>query len=233
MSTYIFSLGLGIASWAWLDSAQDYQTLTSMAWYVLVPVLVLYAFFISIPVLTITLLAWLSSWLHVLVCGSDGECSTGWEVDTQHAINSVTGALFIGSVCYCLFNFIGEVVISSIDTIFFCFAIEYDNDIYQSRLRAQVYEVLRDDCPGGAVPMDGALCQPYTAKGEDTLTTVTGSPQLVISDDNEHTTVNVPTPSAPIVYQRPPPNAPIDTLHVTPVPADQAMIGRPSDKRIR
>ncbi|KAF4757451.1 hypothetical protein FOZ63_003780, partial [Perkinsus olseni] len=231
MSTYIFSLGLGIASWAWLDSAQDYQTLTAMPWYILIPVLLLYAYFISIPALTITLLAWLAPWFHIWTCGSDGVCSSDWQVDAQYSINSVTGALFIGAVCYCLFNFIGEIVLSTIDTIFFCFAIEYDNDIYQSRFKTQLYEVLREDCPDNMIPMDGGLSQPYSPKGDAaTLTTVAGSPQLVVSSDGGDIN-HLPAPSAPSLYNRPPPDAPADTTVSTPIPADQAMIGRPTTPR--
>ncbi|KAF4666068.1 hypothetical protein FOL47_004291 [Perkinsus chesapeaki] len=218
MSTYIFSLGLGIASWAWLDSAQDSQSLTVMPWYFLIPVLLLYAMLISTPVLTITLLAWLAQYFQTWVCGSDGMCSETWQVDLLQGLNSVTCALFIGSLCYCLFNFIAEIVMSSIDTVFFCIAIEYDNNVFQPRFKNKVYELLREDCPNQSTPMDRGL--PLFVES-DVTTTVTGTPQLVSSSDDDIR----PIPSAP--FAPPPSSVPGEGFGVSsPAPGEQAMIGR-------
>lgn len=151
--TYVFSLGIGIAAWVWLDEAQGYQTLTELNWYLLIPVLLLFAGLISCPVITIVLISWLAPTLHIWTCGKDG-CNTSNQVHAQQAVNSVTGALFIGSVCYSFFHFLADVMLSCIDTIFFCFAIEADADVYQGRFEHSVYMVLKDDMKDGReVPM--------------------------------------------------------------------------------
>ncbi|KAF4673391.1 hypothetical protein FOL47_010637 [Perkinsus chesapeaki] len=146
--TYVFSLGIGVAAWVWLDEAQGYQTLTELGWYLIIPVLLAFAGFISCPILTIVLISWLAPTFHIWACGRDG-CSSTSQVHAQLVINSVTGALFIGSVCYSFFHFLADVMLSCIDTIFFCFAIEADADVYQGRFEQSVYTVLKDDMSDG------------------------------------------------------------------------------------
>ncbi|KAF4685025.1 hypothetical protein FOZ60_007043 [Perkinsus olseni] len=173
--TYVFSLGIGIAAWVWLDEAQNYQTLTELGWYLLIPVLL------------------------------DG-CNTVNQVHAQLAINSVTGALFIGSVCYSFFHFLADVMLSCIDTVFFCFAIEADADVYQGRFEHSVYMVLKEDMTdgreapiykGNARPLEEYEMAPVGASAQPSATIPAYSPEFTHGGSTD------PTAQATIGYQGP------------------------------
>ncbi|KAF4662516.1 hypothetical protein FOZ61_002408 [Perkinsus olseni] len=153
-ATYLFSFSLGVASWLWLDAAQEYQTLAELNTFLLIPVLLLFAAFISTPIFTIVVVTWLSPLLHGLTCGEDG-CDSSSQANAQRAINSVTGALFVGSVCFAFFHFLADVVLCSIDTVFFCFAIEADARSYQHRLEGPVYSKFTESLDLSASFNDG------------------------------------------------------------------------------
>ncbi|KAF4730952.1 hypothetical protein FOZ63_010180, partial [Perkinsus olseni] len=203
--TYVFSLGIGIAAWVWLDEAQNYQTLTELGWYFLIPVLLLFAAFISWPVLTIVLISWLAPTFHVWACGRDG-CNTVNQVHAQLAINSVTGALFIGSVCYSFFHFLADVMLSCIDTVFFCFAIEADADVYQDRFEHSVYMVLKEDMTdgreapiykGNARPLEEYEMAPVGTSAQPSAAALAYSPEFIHGGSAD------PTAQATIGYQGP------------------------------
>ncbi|KAF4673385.1 hypothetical protein FOL47_010631 [Perkinsus chesapeaki] len=167
--TYLFPFSLGVASWLWLDAAQGYQTLSEVNTFLLIPILLAFALLISTPVFTVVLITWLSPLLHQWTCGDDG-CDSAIQADAQRAINSVTGALFIGSVCFTFFNFLADVILCSIDTVFFCFAIEVDTMGYQRRLEGAVYSKLQDayelNPPSDCSSSPHTACEEAEANGQ-------------------------------------------------------------------
>ena len=116
-ASYALSLGVGFATWAWLDTEYGWRTLSTTAkvfdaieWqYVFYFFLFLYVVMTLYPMRTIFLIAIIQGYVEGM-------------------ISAPLGGLFMACVAKLTFNFVGSIVVNGMDSMFVCYAIGKENN---------------------------------------------------------------------------------------------------------
>ena len=129
-TSYIVSLGIAIATWAWIDSEYDCNSLRDWAassnfWVVVFQFLVL-ALAFAYPTISIFFIIRINT---VLEDRSKGSYYRGEEETTQHQWIGPLAAIFTGCIAMIIFRFVTGILLDIVDTKFLCFAIDEDNGI--------------------------------------------------------------------------------------------------------
>ena len=132
-TSYVFSLGVAIATWAWIDAEYGSNSLKiwmaeSNFWLVIFQLLVLVLAF-AYPTISIFLIIRMNT---VLEDHSKEEHYRGEEEATQHQWIGPLAAVFIGCIAMVVFRFVNGILLDIVDTKFLCFAIDEDNGIDRS-----------------------------------------------------------------------------------------------------
>lgn len=128
LGSYAFSIGLGMAAWAWLDDRFDCGTLsgqdgTGQAYLILWVIAIM--FNIYYPVLGIYIMILVN---QLLRRAARSTVANGGNSDNHIWVPPMAG-IFVGSVSMMFFMFLSKIFIDTIDTLFLCFAIDKDNNV--------------------------------------------------------------------------------------------------------
>jgi len=131
LASYAFSVGLAMATWAWVDDRFNCNSFISVDGtaeaYLIVWVLVM-LFNVYFPVIGIYLMILLN---QVLRRSARRSIESGFTSDNHIWLPAMSG-IFVGAVCMMLFTFLSKIFLDTIDTLFLCFAIDKDNNVDMS-----------------------------------------------------------------------------------------------------
>lgn len=125
-AAYMITLAAAFAAWAWADDVQGIQTFALLDWYTLLLIALLLAYFLSYPFLTLVIVVLLEE--HV-----GGLFDPTAEIRAR--LNSIFASLFVGSVTMFILQAVSEIVVSAMDVVFFCFALEQKHGAKQERFQ--------------------------------------------------------------------------------------------------
>ena len=132
-TSYMFSLGVAVGVWAWIDaeygssSLRDWMAKSSF-WLVTFQLVVLLLAF-AYPTISIFLIIRMNT---VLEDHNKGMHYKGEEEATQHQWIGPLAAVFVGCIAMIIFRFVNGILLDIVDTKFLCFAIDEDNGIDRS-----------------------------------------------------------------------------------------------------
>ena len=132
-TAYIFSVGIALATWAWIDliygadSLKKWMSGESTFWIVIFQLLVLVLAF-AYPTISIFGVVRVNV---ILEDRSKGFLYSGQET-TQHQWIGPLAAVFVGCIAMIIFRFVTGILLDIVDTKFLCFAIDEDNGIDRS-----------------------------------------------------------------------------------------------------
>lgn len=130
LGSYAFSIGLAMATWAWVDDRFNCGTLsgTGSSEAYLILWLIGMLFSVYFPVLGIYLMILINQLLRRLARNA---MESGMASDNHMWIPPMA-AIFVGSIAMMLFMFLSKIFLDTIDTLFLCFAIDKDNNLDMS-----------------------------------------------------------------------------------------------------
>lgn len=126
LGAYVFSIGIALLAWAWLDARFDCSTLPggSDAAYVIGWIL-LGLFNLWYPVLGIYVIILLNRFLTALEWPDEN----GEAQHFQHLWLNPLAAIFVGCLSMMFFSYIAAIFLDTVDVLFLCFAIDKDNNV--------------------------------------------------------------------------------------------------------
>lgn len=192
LGSFVFSLAVTFTAWAWLDGEYGWHTLRLCsddesrdestygdddedrqcdgAMTLFIIWLFFIAFNIYYPVLGIFLLVILDQLIRMFTSESF-ECDPIYsdaDCDDQHRESTSwvppLAAAFVGCICRLFFNYMGGIILDTIDVCFVCWAIDKDNNVDLSesefaKLASDLPGVVKIDSASGTVP-DGLEMAP-------------------------------------------------------------------------
>ena len=201
-TSYIFSLGVAIGTWAWIDAEYGSNSLKnwmteSNFWLVIFQLLVLVLAF-AYPTISIFLIIRMNA---VLEDHSKGEHYRGEEEATQHQWIGPLAAVFTGCVAMVVFRFVNGILLDIVDTKFLCFAIDEDNGIDRS-------------APSTSLSEDGTTEELSDREQEQRTFSamVKAMPDYAVAVEVERNDVDVEAPIVPGVIQQDLP--PVAEIHI-------------------
>lgn len=125
LGAYVFSIGIALLAWAWLDARFDCSTLPGGhdAAYVIAWIL-LGLFNLWYPILGIYVIIILNRFLRTLEWADEGEMQ-----HFQHLWLNPLAAIFVGCLSMMFFSYISAIFLDTVDVLFLCFAIDKDNNV--------------------------------------------------------------------------------------------------------
>ena len=135
LTSFLFSMTMFFVCWAWLDAEfgeDNFRKLTGegifFVW------LFLQAFLLWYPTIGVLILCMLN---NIIKGFHNGESS---------AVPVIMASMFVGLISVILFNYMGSVILDTIDVCFVCFAVDKDNnvDLSQSVFAQQVCKNMSD-----------------------------------------------------------------------------------------
>lgn len=139
--TYFLALAVAFAAWAWADSAQDIDILDKLGGAAgLTFLTLLFAIVISYPLMAIVFVALVEQFVSTIDWTGDREL---WEI--RAGMNSIFAAIFMGCVTQFLLDFISGIVVTAMDVLLFCIAVE-DSNNKQDRF-ADLYKNMKEISP--------------------------------------------------------------------------------------
>lgn len=146
--TYLLSLGVAMAALTWgnvLQNFDDANKIFEEPALVILVMLVL-AYFVSMPFFSI-----------IFIVIMEGFLPNDMDVGVRAILNSVFAAIFMGSITNFLLKTMSHVVISAMDVIYFCFAVEDDLGQTQERFKELYVAIKQTIAPGTAVNNTGVV----------------------------------------------------------------------------
>jgi len=145
--TYILSLGVAMSALTWANSLQNLDEANKIfkEFTLMVIVMLGLAWVVSYPLFSIVFIVFLEALLPNDIDG------TGRAI-----LNSIFAAIFMGSITNFLLRTMSHVVISAMDVIYFCFAVEADLGQGQDRFQ-ELYAAIKDTIVPGTVNNQGAM----------------------------------------------------------------------------
>ena len=135
-TSYMFSLGVAVGVWAWIDAEYGSSSLSdwmakSSFWLVIFQLVVLLLAFVY-PTISIFLIIRMNT---ILEDHNKGMHYRGEEEAMQHQWIGPLAAVFVGCIAMIIFRFVNGILLDIVDTKFLCFAIDEDNGIDRSAPR--------------------------------------------------------------------------------------------------
>jgi hypothetical protein len=169
---YVMAVAFCFSTWAWVDDEFDMVTIpgsTDDLWWILWTMLA--AFCIYYPVLGLFFLVVLNGWM--------AEWSTG--SGEKKLWVPAFCATFVGCIVKLFFDYMGGIILDSIDVMFLCFAIDKDNNVDLSK---SAFAAICVDIPGVITtanplqePKDPLLVAAPVQPGQFVAAAGTGVPQ--------------------------------------------------------
>jgi hypothetical protein len=120
LGAYVFSMCVSMAAWGWIDYVYDFHTLNPAGDDALGFMFFFWLVFMSIgvynPVLCVAIVIFIDM---LLASYSSGQ---------ENWVSPMT-AVFVGSICRLLFNYMAGIILDAIDVCFVCWAVDKDNDL--------------------------------------------------------------------------------------------------------
>jgi len=139
--TYFLALAVAFAAWAWADSAQDIDILDKLGGAAgLTFLTLLFAIVISYPLMAIVFVVLVEQFVSTIDWTGDRRL---WEI--RAGMNSIFAAIFMGCVTQFLLDFISGIVVTAMDVLLFCIAVE-DSNNKQDRF-ANLYNNMKEISP--------------------------------------------------------------------------------------
>jgi len=148
-ATYVIALGAAFAAWAWADNVQGLDTMGEIDLGLMIFLIFLYAYVMSYPFAALILVIMIEN----LISGVFDSCGDSCDV-VRAVLNSIFASLFIGSICMFLLTHVSRVVVNSMDTIFFCFAVEAENKAEEQERFQKLYGSIKTMIAPGGVQGD-------------------------------------------------------------------------------
>lgn len=141
--TYVISVGIGFAAWAWADAVQDINVLSEIPAAGVVTIVILFAYMLSYPIVTVVGVVLLENAFGSIL-----------KDDTRRFANSVFASAFMGSATLFILRALSHIVVSASDVILVCFAIEAESGKQQERFK-ELYSSIKATV--GVVSSDGVV----------------------------------------------------------------------------
>jgi len=142
--TYLLSLGVAMAALFWGNSLQNVseanEAMAEPA--AMVGVMLLLSYFVNMPLFSIVIIVLIETLLDDTIHQS--------EPKIRAIINSVFASIFMGSVTNFLLKTMSHIVVSAMDVVYFCYALEQDLGQKQERFE-DLYEAIKKDIPTGII----------------------------------------------------------------------------------
>lgn len=114
---YMISLAVGFASWAWADELQGWgSTFSYMSASLLVGTIIMFAYLLAYPFITLVIVILIEPYL-ASIC--PGGC-----LEEKARITSILGAFFLSCLTMFILQAVSHIVVSAMNVIFFCYAVE-------------------------------------------------------------------------------------------------------------
>jgi len=149
--TYAVALAVAFIAWAWGDQVQEIEVLTEIPAPALIAIMALYAWLISYPFVGLIFVIFLEQ-------GIGGIAEPG--SDVRKGMNSIFASVFMGCISYFLLNFLSGVVVSAMDAVLFCFAVEESLGQKQAerfdKYGSNLYGSIKENFAVGTEPQDNS-----------------------------------------------------------------------------
>jgi hypothetical protein len=119
--TYVLAVGIAFAAWAWADQSQGMSNLSELGMAGIIGITIFFVIFVAYPLVGLIFVVVIEQ-LMASFGFLDFENKDLWGV--RAIINSVLAALFMGCITQFILTFVSEVVVTAMDVILFCFAID-------------------------------------------------------------------------------------------------------------
>merc|ERR1719443_210629 len=145
--TYMLSLGVAMAALVWGNSLQNYDEANKIFSEIgfLIPTMLFLAYVVSFPFASIILIVLLEAMLPNDMDGT-----------ARAILNSLFAAIFMGSITNFLLRTMSHIVVSAMDVIYFCFAVEDDLGQKQERFE-DLYTAIKLTIVPGTVNNQGVV----------------------------------------------------------------------------
>jgi len=166
---YVISLAVGFGSWAWSDDLQGYgSSFADMEVTLLILLIILFAYMLAYPFLTVIVIILLEPFIASNLCGSS---SSGSCHEFQTRVISVMCGLFLSCLTMFILQAISHIVVSAMNIVLFCYAVEDKAGEKQERFSV-LYENIKSIVVVGVVQGDATQSQGEVVIGS----AVAGSP---------------------------------------------------------
>jgi len=224
--TYMLSLGVAMAALVWGNSLQNYDEANKIFSEIgfLIPTMLFLAYVVSFPFASIILIVLLEAMLPNDMDGT-----------ARAILNSLFAAIFMGSITNFLLRTMSHIVVSAMDVIYFCFAVEDDLGQKQERFE-DLYTAIKLTIVPGTVNNQGAVMgvppgQANTMQVACPEGCAAGTTVQVSTPDGRQLQVQVPPGVTPgqIFTVAIPPQEPIvaNVVGVPQTPAEGSSVGNP------
>jgi len=142
--SYMITLGVAFAAWAWADDLQGYMTFAHLDAMLLLVIIIAMAYILSYPFVTLVFVVMLESRLGSIwsLLGNSDEL--------RARMNSIMASLLMGSVTMFILGAISQIVVNAMDVVFFCFAVEAESAQQQERFK-ELYASIKTSIIQGQV----------------------------------------------------------------------------------
>jgi len=139
--TYVLAVGIAFAAWAWADSAQGMSNLGSLGMPFVIGMTIIFSMFIAYPLVGLIFVVIVE---QLLASFGFLDFSKPELWDVRAVINSFLAALFMGCITQFILTFVSEVVMTAMDVILFCYAIDDDKGSHLEGFNEQVRKAFPD-----------------------------------------------------------------------------------------
>jgi len=157
--TYAVALAVAFRTWEWGDHVQEIAV--EIPTHTFIAIMALYAWLISYPFVGLIFVIFLEQ-------GIGGIAEPG--SDVRKGMNSIFASVFMGCISYFLLNFLSGVVVSAMDAVLFCFAVEESLGQKQAERFDKLYGSIKETFAVGTVvgSSEGVVVVVGTAPGGQT-----------------------------------------------------------------
>jgi hypothetical protein len=148
--TYFLAVGVAFAAWAWADTAQGLDNIGEFGAGGLAALTILFAIIVSYPLVGLVVIVLIEQLLSTW--------TSEWGQDMWHTratLNSIFAALFMGCVTQFVLDKVSGVVVTAMDVLLFCIAIENNE---QERF-ANLYSNIKETFPEANKPPTASVTE--------------------------------------------------------------------------
>lgn len=153
-ATYVISIGMAFAAWAWADDLQGYPSFSKVGGAALIFITFLYAYILAMPFFALILVIILEQFINDIE-----------DAAVRALFNSIFASVFIGSITFFLLTYVSLIVVNAMDVVFFCYAIEMDNAGSRQERFEKLYESIKDSIAPGVADMQQGLNNGLVVQG--------------------------------------------------------------------
>jgi len=194
--TYLLSLGVAMAALTWSNALQNFDEANDIFKEIslLIVVMLYLAYVVSMPFFSIVFIVLIENMIPNDV-----------DPKARAILNSIFASIFMGSITNFLLRTMSHIVISAMDVLYFCYAVE--NDLGQNQERfADLYAAIKMTIVKGSVENNGAvLGQPPPGQSQPNMLAVQvpegAAPGATIQVQGPHGLIQVQIPDGALTGQ--------------------------------